>query len=105
MLDKKNSTRILFLGDISGTLGRKGVIAILPKWKKKYQRDITIGNIENLAHNKGITIKTLEEIVEAGVEMFTGGNHIWKKYDLNQLAEETNYKIACPANDSRCPKK
>ena len=109
MPDKKSkqtsSTKIIFLGDVSGALGRKGVKEIVPLWQKKYQPDIFIANIENLAHNKGVTLKTLEEIYNSGVRLYTGGNHIWKKYDISQLARETDYQIACPANDLRTPEK
>ena len=97
--------KIIFLGDISGYLGRQGVKTIVPLWQKKYQPDLFIANIENLAHNKGVTPKTLKEIYDTGVRLYSGGNHIWKKYDLGQLAEESDYQIACPANDSRAPKK
>lgn len=99
------NTKILFFGDISGTLGRQGVKIMAPIWKKKYQVDIIIANVENLAHNKGVTLKTMAEMAQAGVEIFTGGNHIWKKYEIDKLARETDYKIAAPANDSRCPTK
>lgn len=99
------NTKVLFFGDISGSLGRKGIKDISPLWQKKYQPDIIIANVENLAHNKGVTPKTLEEMAKAGISIFTGGNHIWKKYELTKLAEETDYKIAAPANDSRCPQK
>ncbi|MCD4761011.1 YmdB family metallophosphoesterase [bacterium] len=109
MPDKKtielSSTKIIFLGDISGVLGREGVQKIIPQWRKKYSPDIIIGNIENLAHNKGVTLKTIKEMSDAGVEIFTGGNHIWKKYDITQLAEETDYKLATAINDSRTPDK
>ncbi|MDD5749813.1 MAG: TIGR00282 family metallophosphoesterase [Patescibacteria group bacterium] len=97
--------KIIFLGDISGYLGREGVKAIVPIWQKKYQPDLFIANIENLAHNKGVTPKTLKEIYDTGVRLYSGGNHIWKKYDISQLAKESDYQIACPANDSRTPKK
>lgn len=97
-------TKIIFIGDISGVLGRQGVKEIIPQWKKKYSPDIFVGNVENLAHNKGVTIKTLEEMTEAGIQIFTGGNHIWKKYDIPTLAKETDYKLACPINDVRTPK-
>lgn len=104
MPDKK-TTKIIFFGDVSGALGRKGVKQILPIWEKEYKPDIFIANIENLAHNKGVTPKTMEEIASTGVKIFTGGNHVWKKYDISQLAEETDYQLACPANDSRTPAK
>ena len=101
----QDKTKILFFGDVSGTLGRQGIKEIAPIWKKKYQADIIIANVENLAHNKGVTLKTMAEMTEAGVAIFTGGNHIWKKYDIDKLTKETDYKIAAPANDSRCPTK
>lgn len=100
-----DKTKIIFIGDISGVLGRQGVKEIIPKWKKKYSPDIFVGNIENLAHNKGVTPKTIAEVSEAGIEIFTGGNHIWKKYDIGTLAKETDYKIACAINDYRTPEK
>ncbi len=99
------TTKIIFIGDVSGVLGRQGVKDMVPKWKKKYSPDIFIANIENLAHNKGVTLKTMEEISVAGIDAFTGGNHIWKKYDIATLARETDYKISCPVNDHRTPKK
>ncbi|MBT4516624.1 MAG: YmdB family metallophosphoesterase [Candidatus Komeilibacteria bacterium] len=104
-LIKSDLTKILFFGDVSGTLGRQGIKKMAPLWKEKYQADIIIANVENLAHNKGLTLKTMAEMAEAGVEMFTGGNHIWKKYEIEKMAKETDYKIAAPANDSRCPEK
>lgn len=98
-------TTIIFFGDIVGSLGRKAVKTLVPIWKAKYKPDIFIANIENLAHGKGVTEKTLQEVREAGVQIFTGGNHIWSKSDLQELANTTDFKIAAPANDSRCPQK
>ncbi len=99
------TTKLIFLGDISGSLGRKGAKEIVPQWKQKYNPDLFIANIENLAHNKGVTLKTLNEIKEAGIDIFTSGNHIWSKYDIHDLAKETDFALTCPANDSRSPAK
>ncbi|PIR07300.1 MAG: metallophosphoesterase [Candidatus Komeilibacteria bacterium CG11_big_fil_rev_8_21_14_0_20_36_20] len=98
-------SKIIFLGDVVGSLGRQAVKEVLPQWQKKYRPDIVIANIENLAHGKGVTIKTLQNMRDAGVGIFTGGNHIWAKHDLNELASETDFAICCPANDSRTPQK
>jgi len=97
--------KILFFGDVVGALGRKAVKDIIPQWQKKYKPDLIIANIENLAHGKGVTPKTLQDICDAGVQILTGGNHIWAKSDLNEIAEQSEFKIACPANDSRAPQK
>jgi len=101
----QDKIKIIFLGDITGSLGREAVQEIIPKWKKEYQPDIILANVENLAHGKGVTEKTLKAVQETGIEIFTGGNHIWDKEDLNKLAENTNFALACPANDHRTPKK
>lgn len=100
----KNTLSILFFGDVSGARGRLALQTIIPIWQKKYQPDIIIANVENLAHNKGVTIKTLEEMLSAGVSLMTGGNHIWAKEDIAELARSTSrYALACPINDSRTP--
>lgn len=70
--------KILFFGDVVGKPGRLGLIKALPKLKKKYQPDLTIANAENLAHGVGMTKKTLNELLEAGVDAFTGGGHSWQ---------------------------
>lgn len=98
-----DKTTIIFLGDISGSLGRQAIKEIVPVWQKKYHPDLFLANVENLAHNKGVTIKTLQEIKEAGIDIFTSGNHIWAKYDISDLAKETDFALVCPANDSRTP--
>jgi len=69
--------KIIMFGDIVGKIGRKGIAEIVPKWKKKYKPDLVIANVENIAHGKGITPKTLREIINAGVDFCTGGNHIF----------------------------
>jgi 2',3'-cyclic-nucleotide 2'-phosphodiesterase len=98
-----DKTTIIFFGDVVGALGRKAVKEILPQWKQKYQPDLFVANVENLAHGKGLTPKTLNELKDAGVHVFTGGNHMWAKFDLADLDKEGDYAIAAPANDSRTP--
>lgn len=98
-------TTIIFFGDVVGSLGRQALNKMATVWKTKYQADVLIANIENLAHGKGVTDKTLKEVQNTGIQIFTGGNHIWSKSDLHELADTTDFKIAAPANDSRTPQK
>ncbi len=93
--------KIIFLGDVVGSLGRIAVKKILPVWKKQHQPDLIIANIENLAHGKGITLKTLREIKKTGINLFTGGNHIWSKEAIEDIEQKEKFPIAFPANDSR----
>ncbi len=101
----QDKIKIIFFGDITGSLARKTIKEMIPKWKEQFKPDLFIANGENLAHGKGITTKTLQEMVDAGIEVFTGGNHIDDKEDIKELSENTDFKISCPANDSRTPDK
>lgn len=90
--------KIIFLADIVGKIGRKGVESYLPKLKKKYKPDLIIANAENLAHGIGFTKKTLDEMVACGVNFFTSGNHAWKKAGSDELLNESDSSIIRPAN-------
>jgi 2',3'-cyclic-nucleotide 2'-phosphodiesterase len=69
--------KILFLGDVVAKPGREAVKELLPALIKKEKVDICIANIENLTHGKGATKEKVDELREAGVDIFTSGNHIW----------------------------
>jgi len=90
--------KILFFGDIFGRPGRQGIIKILPKLKKEYKADLVIANAENLAHGRGVTKSTITDMLDAGIDLFTSGNHIWDKRDGFKLLEEKNPVLIRPAN-------
>lgn len=90
--------KILFFGDVMGRIGRRGVAATLPSLKKKYQPDLVMANAENLAHGKGVTRQTLDELREAGVSFFTSGNHIWSKPEVFELFQDSSTPLLRPAN-------
>ncbi len=90
--------KILIFGDIVGKPGREAIKKILPSWKKEIKPDLIIANAENLAHGKGITKKTAEEVMKAGVEVFTSGNHIWAKKEGLTLLQDQNFPLIRPAN-------
>lgn len=91
---------ILFFGDVVGKIGRLALAQTLPKLKKKYAPDLTVINAENLAHGAGITGKVIEQMSEAGVDLFTSGNHVWDKKEAFALLADKNLKnkILRPAN-------
>ncbi|MAF13543.1 MAG: TIGR00282 family metallophosphoesterase [Parcubacteria group bacterium] len=90
--------KILFFGDIIGKLGRKAFVKILPELKQEYQPDLVIANVENLAHGAGVTAKTLSEIVEAGADFYTSGNHIFSKPEAESLLNDPASNLIRPAN-------
>ena len=95
--------KIIFFGDIQGKIGRKAIAHIIPTWTKKYKPDVWLANVENLAHGKGVTDKTLQEMVDAGINIMTSGNHVWRKEDANYLAQKPQYNLVTPHNDPRTP--
>lgn len=69
--------KILIIGDIMGRPGRRGLATVLPAWRAQYEPDVLIGNVENLAHGKGVTKETLAELDALGFDAYTSGNHIY----------------------------
>jgi metallophosphoesterase (TIGR00282 family) len=75
------SHTILIFGDVMGRIGREGVKRALPEWRAAYQPDLAIANVENLTHGAGISMRTIEEMRDAGIDLFTSGNHVFDNAD------------------------
>jgi hypothetical protein len=73
---------ILFIGDIFGRPGRNVVKNRLPELKKELAVDVCVANCENSAAGLGITEKTADDVFNAGVDVITGGNHLWDKKEV-----------------------
>ena len=91
-------SKILFIGDVVGKPGRNALARVLPLWKEKYQPDVVIVNVENLAHGKGVTLSTLAEIKALGVDAMTSGNHIFKKAQYVDECFEKYPELIRPTN-------
>jgi len=68
---------ILAIGDIIGKPGRQTVNELLPGLREQYGIDLVLANAENIAGGLGVTPGTARELLEAGVDVLTSGNHIW----------------------------
>lgn len=90
--------RILVIGDIFGKAGRKAAKKGIEILKKEGDFDLIIANGENLAHGKGMTPETYREMREAGVDVFTTGNHILAKPDIFDEMNQKNTRILRPVN-------
>ena len=88
--------RILAVGDIVGESGVKKLKEELPKIKKEEEIDFVITNGENSAGGMGITEKNFKEIIEAGTNVVTMGNHTWGKKDIFKFIDEP--RLLRPAN-------
>jgi len=80
--------KILFFGDIVGQVGRNAVKHNLEKLVKKYQVDFVIANAENATHGKGLIEKHYNELIDAGVNCLTLGNHYLSKNLINNYIDE-----------------
>jgi metallophosphoesterase (TIGR00282 family) len=74
--------RALMIGDIIGEPGRKSVVSVLPGLRRKYEIDLVVGNGENSAGGLGLTLNTAYELINAGVDVITTGNHVWAKREI-----------------------
>lgn len=74
--------RFLFIGDVVGKAGRRCLQKILPDMINRQHYDLIVANGENAAGGTGITEKVYYELREAGIDLLTGGNHIWDKKDV-----------------------
>lgn len=88
---------ILFIGDISGRMGREAVKKLLPRIKKEHRPDMVIANIENAAHGSGFTETILKEMTEAGINCFTNGDHAFDREKQIDVCFE-KFPIVRPAN-------
>lgn len=78
--------KILYIGDITGKLGRETVKAELSRIKAEHTIDFTIAQGENVSHGKGLQENHAKELMDAGVDFFTGGNHSLSRPDYLKAA-------------------
>lgn len=79
--------RILVIGDIIGKPGRQAVQQLVPELRQKYGLDIVIANGENAAGGLGLTPGTAEELLDAGIDVITSGNHIWHHKEITSYLD------------------
>jgi len=77
--------KLLFIGDIVGQPGRLAVAQLLPRLREQHRLDFVIANGENSAGGSGITPRTAAEIFSAGVDVITGGDHLWDQKEVMEL--------------------
>ena len=80
--------KILFFGDIVGQIGRNAIKHSVEKLVKKYQVDFVIANGENATHGKGLIEKHYNELLDAGVDCITLGNHYLSKDRILDYIDE-----------------
>ena len=89
--------KILFLGDIVGRPGCRAVRATLPRLIDRERVDVVIANCENAAGGAGVDPESALELIDAGVQVLTSGNHIWRKREIIEFIARESFLLR-PAN-------
>jgi 2',3'-cyclic-nucleotide 2'-phosphodiesterase len=89
--------RILFIGDIVGTPGVNAVRRALPGLIARDHLDLVIANAENAAGGSGLTQRLHRRLREAGIDLFTLGDHIYKKGEIIETLR-ADPRLCKPAN-------
>jgi len=73
---------VLAIGDVIGKPGRRAVTELVPGLRRQYQTNLVMVNAENTAGGLGLTLTTAKELLGAGVDVLTSGNHIWAQKEI-----------------------
>jgi metallophosphoesterase (TIGR00282 family) len=99
--------KILFIGDIVGRVGRDLVKRAAGALRRAHRLDLVVANGENASAGAGLTRDSADEIFRAGVQVITGGNHIWDKREIFEfidheprLVRPANYPVGTPGRGS-----
>jgi 2',3'-cyclic-nucleotide 2'-phosphodiesterase len=89
--------RILLIGDIVGKPGRQIIVRALPGLIAREGLDFVVGNGENAAGGSGITPSIYQELIAAGVDVITLGDHIYRRSEIESILRNKP-NIVKPAN-------
>ncbi len=95
--------KVLFIGDVVGGPGRRGLAAAMPELRERFAPEMVIVNGENSAGGMGITEKTAKALFDAGADVITTGNHVYRHREVygflnrsERLIRPANYPYANP---------
>jgi metallophosphoesterase (TIGR00282 family) len=89
--------RLLFIGDIVGSPGLAMIQRGVPVLVARESIDIVIANAENVVGGSGITAGAYQKLRDAGVDLLTLGDHIYKRVEIAPTLEKED-RICKPAN-------
>jgi metallophosphoesterase (TIGR00282 family) len=89
--------RVLMVGDVVGSPGRRAVAQLLPELRAELGADVIVVNGENAAAGRGLTVRTARELLDAGADVLTSGNHIFDVRDFVPSLD-SDLPVLRPAN-------
>jgi metallophosphoesterase (TIGR00282 family) len=94
---------LLIIGDIVGRPGRQAIRNFLPEIVRQYKIEFIIANAENASGGRGLTREVMNELLGAGIDVLTMGNHVWDNKEIlsfiddePRLIRPANYPAPCP---------
>ncbi len=96
--DANRTIRVLAVGDVVGSQGRKALRRLLPGLRDEVQADLVFANAENSAGGRGVSVRTARELRDAGADVLTSGNHIWAQPDIEQALADDDLRLLRPLN-------
>ena len=88
--------KVLAVGNIVGEAGVRKLKGILPDLKKSDEIDFVVTNGENAAGGMGLLERNFKDLLEAGTDVVTMGNHTWGKKDIFKFIDHS--QLLRPAN-------
>jgi len=89
--------RVLFIGDVVGGPGRRGLREAMPALREQHAPDLIVVNGENTAGGVGITERTANDLFGMGTGVITTGNHVYRHREAYDFLERERLVIR-PAN-------
>jgi len=89
--------KVIIIGDVVGKPGRQILRESLRQLKAQHEAEFVVANVENAADGAGVVPKVGDEILSAGVDVMTSGNHIYDKKEVIAYIENQP-RLLRPAN-------
>ncbi len=95
--------KILAVGDVFGSPGRKAIRRWLRRTREEEDASFVIVNVENIYNGRGVDHQGVRDVLDAGADCLTSGNHVWGLRDHEEvlgahdrLIRPANYPEPCP---------
>ena len=96
---------ILMVGDVVGSAGRSIFAKVVKQYRAENNLDFVVVNAENAAGGRGVTAKIVKELLAAGADVITLGDHAWDQKEMQQyilteprVLRPANFAPGCPGN-------
>jgi len=94
------AVKLLFVGDVVGGIGRRTLTGLLPALREEHRPDFVVVNGDIVSGGVGITEKSARELLDAGVDAITLGNHAYRHKEVFGYLD-SGAPIVRPANYPR----